>query len=114
MALPRVTSFRTRPEDSEPAERVVVADGIRHTHRAQFRGELQRRAPVGGFAAQEADVARDAGDVRVERDDETRRVDAAPRAGIDAVLAAHPAQEEAEPLRRAAGRGAGEEVAQVP
>ena len=95
----------------EVAEREVVADGIGGIEAAQRRGDLGRHLPARRRLPRQAEAPAQPDDVRVERHHQLRRRHARPAAGIDGVAPHHPAQEQVQPLARAAAGRPREEVA---
>ena len=98
-------------EDADPAERVVEPHRIGRVEAGERVRDLARGLPVGGGSPRQSESSRDPMDVRVRRDDEAARRDAAPQPEVEVVAPDHPAQVEVPALaRRARGRVRKEEA----
>src|SRR3989449_8016072 len=86
------------------AEREVVLHGIRRVDLREPPRDLLGHPPVARLPARQTDRARDVLDVGVHRDQEPRWRDPGPEAEVGRLAADHPAEEEMEPLARAARR----------
>src|SRR5581483_5867617 len=101
-------------EDAEATDGEVVADGVGAIEFGEPVGDGSRRFPVRRLAIADSEKRSDAMHVRVERNDELRRIDEIPNAEVGRGAANHPANEEVHALARAAVFGRSEQISQTP
>lgn len=100
--------------DTDVGQRKIIFHRVGRVETAQGRGNLLSHAPVSRLSAGEAEIAADAADVSINRNDQLTRRNSAPQAKIDAVSRAnHPAKKHAEPLAGTAGGGGGEQKTEI-
>jgi hypothetical protein len=92
------------------ADRKVEANGINGIEPAQRTGDVSSHFPPGTDVLGEPKASAETDHVRVERHDQLARRHTRPDAQIDLIPPDHPAEEQIEPLARAAGRGTRKEV----
>ena len=96
---------------ADVAERKIEPDRIVRIDGAQRRRDVRRHPPARRRVARQSQAAAEPDDVRVERHDQLCRRDRRPDAEIHLVAPHHPAEEQVQPLARAAGRRARKEIA---